>query len=124
VTARSRSRFGGPALLLRSGEIRLPTGLGHHIPATYHAGMPSVDGRRYPTAGRAGLYVSFWANLEDLHDLDALGNYWGMTRSQTIKRAVSEAHHQAQRFPTARNAPPVRLKGQHRQPRRNELEPE
>jgi hypothetical protein len=84
----------------------------------------NLDGRRYPTDGKTGLYCSFWANLDDLHDLDALGAYWGMTRSQTIKRAVSEARHQAQRFTHQQTPPPVRLKGQHSQPRRKELEPE
>lgn len=81
------------------------------------------DGRRYPQDGATGLYVSFWANLDDLATLDELGKYWGMTRSQTIKRAVSEARHQARRFATAAAPPPVRLKGQHVNPRRT-LEPE
>jgi len=74
------------------------------------------NGRRYPTGGAGGIYLSLWANVEDLEALDALGGYWGMDRSKTIKRAVAEAQDQAVRFKTGPKTKP-RIKGQHQRKR-------
>ena len=69
-------------------------------------------GRRYPKGGAGGLYLSAWMNIDDLKVLDDLGRYWGMSRSQTLKRAVVEANETAHKFRTEPKVDP-KLKGKH-----------
>lgn len=74
--------------------------------------MPDANGRRYPKGGAGGIYLSLWANTAELTELDALGKYWGLDRSKTIKRAVSEANEQARKFKQGPKVTP-RIKGKH-----------
>lgn len=74
--------------------------------------MVNATGRRYPKAGAAGIYLSHWANVAELNELDELGRYWGLDRSKTIKRAVAEANVQARKFKQGPRVDP-KFKGKH-----------
>jgi hypothetical protein len=77
----------------------------------------AIYGRRQPINGRAGIYMSVWMNTEDLAALDSLSRYWGLNRSQTMKRAVADMNAENIRFKRGpRQA--THKKGTHRQPRR------
>lgn len=49
-------------------------------------------GRRQPPPDRPGIYLSQWWPRDLISQIDDLADFWGVNRSQTIKRAVADAH--------------------------------